>query len=382
MKKVIISIGIMLILCSTTGFALLEELSIRHPVPAGWKFKDLEVGEKYIGIRFLPDGGAGENEGQEFPEALVHVLDKKTGTVVSELKAGISERFKLLKGNKILLIDGDESGDNAVRLLGLNGQERWRIRWPQGLSVKGLVIPDLRGKEFAYADLVWGSFSTPAVVYEFESGKEKFSYGPPNLPQKLREVGIGLKVFLPVGEGEMFLLGLGASLFLKHYDGRKDAWAISDIGGNISNGKFLNDECVVVNYWRDEAKSHLSGLAVLDWKTGKIIFRLENKRVAGKPDKKWSIPYVDFIFLDEDDNSLIFSPDKDSDLVIRVPYNPAKKTWEERGIRRYRAALKGKMVGNVMEYQKLFQGKYVVDEEEEAGRRILKIKKAVLKEEN
>ncbi|MGB9764809.1 MAG: hypothetical protein ACPLZD_05590 [Candidatus Saccharicenans sp.] len=387
MKRYLILMGLILIMASVTFFspkALSEELLIKHPIPFGWKFKDLEMGEKYIGICFWPDIELNGHEPQIFPRTLVQILDKKSGRVILEVKTEAGERFKLLKDNKIFLVKGDESGDDSIRMLDLDGKEYWRIKWPQGLqSVKGQVLFDLRGKEFAYVDLVWGSLSTPAVVYDLDSGKEKFIYGPLNLPEKLREAGFGLKVFLPIGEDNLFLMGIGASVFLKHYDNRKDIWTISDIGGNISSGKFLNDDYVGLNYWRREEKNkYISGLAVIEWKTGKIAFRLENIKINGVSQKKITIPYVDFIFLDKGDNSLVFNPDKDDNLVVKIPYNYKTKTWVEEKAKRYRALVKYKVVGKSREYQKIYYGKYVVDENEAGGLKILRISSVSLRDED
>ncbi|HEK85448.1 MAG TPA: hypothetical protein ENO29_03710 [Candidatus Aminicenantes bacterium] len=109
MKRYLILMGLILIMASVTFFspkALSEELLIKHPIPFGWKFKDLEMGEKYIGICFWPDIELNGHEPQIFPRTLVQILDKKSGRVILEVKTEAGERFKLLKDNKIFLVKG------------------------------------------------------------------------------------------------------------------------------------------------------------------------------------------------------------------------------------------------------------------------------------
>lgn len=387
MRRHLILISLILILSSIASFhnkARAQELLLKHPIPSGWKFRDLKISELYIGICFWPDMELNGHVSQDFPRTLIQILDKEGGKVVFDFITEAGESLRLLKDNKILLISGDEDGDDSIRMLTLDGKELWRVRWPQGpQTIKGQVLLDLKGREFAYADLMWGSSSNPAIVYDLESGKEKFRYGPVNLPEKLKEAGIGLKVFLPIGEDNLFLVGIGSSIFLKHYDNRKDVWAINDVGGNITSGKFLDESYVGLNYWRREGKNkHIYGLAVIDWQTGKVVFRLENIKINGVLQKKTIIPSIDFIYIDEEDNSLILTPDRNDNLVVKIPYNSKIKTWVEEKMKRYRAQVNYKIVGKSREYQKIFYGKYVVDETEDGGLRLLKVRKVSLRDED
>lgn len=390
-KKYLPMISLILILVSIPLFsdkARSEECLFQHPIPSGWKFRAFEMTDSYIGIFFWPDIEFRWYEPQVFPKGRVQILDKKSGEIVFDIITEPGERFRLLKNNKIILVGGDESGDDSIRMLTIEGKELWRVKWPQGPQiVKGEVVFDLKAREFGYVDLMWGALSTPAIVYDLDTGREKFRFGPLTFPEKLKEAGAGLKVFLPIGEDNLFLMGIGASVFLKHYDDRKDVWAINNVGGNINSGGFLGDDYICLKYWRRDGKNkYIDGLVIIEWRTGKIVFRLENIeiKINGVWQKRLSIPipYPRFIHIDEEDNSLIFTSDKNDNLVVRIPYDPKRKTWPEEKLKRYRAQVKFKMVGKSKEYQEIFYGKYVVDEIEEGGLRSLKIRKVSLKEED
>lgn len=385
MKILFRLVGLISILISASLFSIpakSEQLLLQQSVPSCWKFKDLKISDSHIGIFYFDDNFKSARL-QGFPPGRIQIFDRKSRVLVSDLLTMPGERFDFLRDNKIALILGDEGGDYRIRVLTFEGNELLRLDLPDD-GIGRQVVLDLKGREFALVDLHWGSRSVPAIIYDIDSGRVKFRYGPLTLPKELEERGLGLKFLYPVGEDNLFLMGIGAGIYLKHYDGRKDIWAIKDVGGNIQGGRFLDDNFFALTYWRPETKNKgAEGLIIIDWKTGRIVFRLENIKEGKSWQKRMVIPFPEFIHISEEDKSLILGPSSSADnLMIKIPFDPTGKTWIEEKMKRYRAQVSYKIVGKSKEYQKVFYGEYVVDEDEEGDVKTLRIKKVNLLDED
>jgi len=228
--------------------------------------------------------------------------------------------------NKLILSKGQADYLSEIKIIDMQGKELISI--PE-VGSRRLVF-DLYGRDLAVAAFDYDAAYLPSVVYDLASSKEKFRLGPVPLPKsnKNKEGNFywtGTRIFLPIGKDNLFLWGIGATILLQKYDGPGYIWKINDIGGNISEGKLLNEEYLAVSYFVPERK-YKEGLAIIRWRDGQIVFRMENYIVNNKREKNLPVLSVDMLHLDEN-NNLFFL--QDDGRVHIFHFKKENKTWDE-----------------------------------------------------
>ncbi|HRD02464.1 MAG TPA: hypothetical protein PLP57_07465 [Candidatus Saccharicenans sp.] len=273
---------------------------------------------------------------------------------------------------KIILSYGDDPMViGALQFLTLGGAELFKI---DGVGDRRIIF-DPTGKELALAALGCNGLYEDTVVYDTKTGKEKFRQGPIKLsglnaknPKATGFIGLGL--FLPVGEDNLYLYGVGASLFLKKYDESGQKWSIKDIGGNISHGKFLDEEYAAVSYYVPDPE-YKEGLVVVDWKNGQIVFRLENKRINDKKQKRLPSLVADSVHFDKEKNLVFLNEDGE---IFILPFEKESRSWQEKKIRNYLAGMVSKSSMGKMKRFKMVSGEIYFSDEEPDRIIIRKIK--------
>lgn len=251
---------------------------------------------------------------------------------------------------KIILSYGDDPMViGTLQFLTPGGDELFKI---DGVGDRRIIF-DPFGKELALAALGYDGLYEDTVVFDTKTGKEKFRQGPikrsgPTTTNTKATAFTGSALFLPVGEDNLYLFGVGASLFLKKYDEPGEKWTIKDIGGNISNGKFLDEQHVGVSYYVP-GSVYKEGLAVVDRENGQIVFRLENQRVSDQKQKELPSLDADNAYFDKE-NNLVFL-NEDGEIFI-VPFEKERRSWQEKKVRYY---LVGRVLKSPTERVKRFR---------------------------
>jgi len=264
-------------------------------------------------------------------------------------------------GKIILSFSGDPMVIQTLQFLSPGGDELFKI---DGVGDRRIIF-DPSGKELALAALGYDGLYEETVVFDTKTGKEKFRQGPmklsgPTTTNTKATALTGPALFLPVGEDNLYLFGVGASLFLKKYDEPGEKWTIKDIGGNISNGKFLDEQHVGVSYYVP-GSVYKEGLAVVDWKNGQIVFKLENQRVNDQKQKELPSLDADNAHFDKEKNLVFLN--EDGEIVI-VPFEKASRSWQEKKVRYYLAGGVSKSTKGDMKRFRLARGEiYFADEE-------------------
>jgi hypothetical protein len=264
-------------------------------------------------------------------------------------------------GKIILSYGGDPMVIGTLQFLTPGGDELFKI---DGVGDRRIIF-DPSGKELALAALGYDGLYEDTVVFDTKTGKEKFRQGPIKLPgptttntKATAFTGPGL--FLPVGEDNLYLFGVGASLFLKKYDEPGEKWTIKDIGGNISNGKFLDEQHVGVSYYVP-GSAYKEGLAVVDWKNGQIVFRLENERVNDQKQKELPSLDADKAYFDKEKNLVILNEDGE---IYVVPFEKERRSWQEKNVRYYLGGGVSKSTKGDMKRFRVVRGEiYFADQE-------------------
>ncbi|MDD8021015.1 MAG: hypothetical protein PHU81_07535 [Acidobacteriota bacterium] len=292
-----------------------QELVFEQKLPPGWKFK-----QYYPRALYLIQDISEEQLVKGNTARRLMIFDNRHN-IIADFIIPDNYWFNGFIGENILLADQDESGVSVVRLVDLNQKEIYRVetqgRWPQ---------PALLGHDFALVPdrdhLQTGSIS----IMDGETGQEKFRFGPFSSPKG----PIIPDSFELIGEG-FYLVGMGASLFLKSYsEPRKTIWQIQNIGGNIRDARALNKELIVVGYGFEDVEKgkFMVGAAIIDWKTGEILFDRKAFRRGHNQDPWYdSLEYL-YLTLDEE-GGLILMEDEDGGTRFELKSN-SKKGWDEK----------------------------------------------------
>jgi len=249
----------------------------------------------------------------------------------------------------------------TLQFLSPGGDELFKI---DGVGDRRIIF-DPSGKELALAALGYDGLYEETVVFDTKTGKEKFRQGPmklsgPTTTNTKATAFTGPALFLPVGEDNLYLFGVGASLFLKKYDEPGEKWTIKDIGGNISNGKFLDEQHVGVSYYVP-GSVYKEGLAVVDWKNGQIVFRLENQRVNDQKQKELPSLDADNAHFDKEKNLVFLNEDGE---IFIMPFEKESRSWQEKKVRYYLAGGVSKSTRGDMKRFRVVRGEiYFADEE-------------------
>lgn len=327
-KSLLLFLSLSILLKFVLGF---QESQVKEVnVPSGWKLKTFDLSESgHIAFFYIPDLP---------PEAISPESRTYLQLLNPEGKLLFDRRlepggwfFGFLPGDKILLLESTQ-----YCLLDLQGKVQARFADPY-LGNRDIII-DLFGNELALSPGS-GITSMPVSVIDLNTGRERFCFGPLTVPEGRFRINPGF-CFLPVGQDDLYLQGFGNTVLLCSYKDDQKIWQISEIGGNIQKAEYLNKDLIVVSYYdlevpRKEKSKY--GLVLIDWKTGRIIFRKEGFRVGNRYDNWYRIIHLFKAFLDDDGNLCFISSGK----VYKLP-KLAENQWDENRMKAYIIQFKGK----------------------------------------
>lgn len=297
-----------------------EEL-FKVKIPTGFIYKDFHISPGEIKALFFLSSQPGS---LDYNRTMVILFDPDN-LVIKEKVLDPGWIFGgFTTANHLILLKGEGDSLSESRIIDLQGREL--------LSIKDIgsrrLINDLYGREIAVVALGYDSHYQPTVVYDLDRNREKFRLGPIPLPgnnKDKRAPWTGSEIFLPVGQNDLFLWGLGATILLQKYSQPGYIWKIDSIGGNISGGKLIGQDYLGVSYFNPD-KRYKEGLAIIRLTDGQIVFRIENYIVNGQRENKWPPLNVDYLCLDEDSN-LIFLDDSGESAII--DFDRENKTWKK-----------------------------------------------------
>lgn len=129
----------------------------------------------------------------------------------------------------------------------------------------------------------------------------------------------------------LYVIGIGATLGLKSYlQPDKIYWQIQDIGGNIDQGFFLDDQdeqYIAVGYRLDDFREHkfMAGVAVVEWKSGNILFDKRGFQINGQQDKWYAL--LNSMSVSISNGDLILGSDPEN-LICFLRLSGQKKGWD------------------------------------------------------
>lgn len=307
------------------GFLVVSSLGqtdtvLEHRLPPGWKLKDCSISKSNkIALLLYPNVS---QDAKYFPRRL-QVLDETNGLLSDIIFDDNFSLYGITRSDKIMLDDGDEDYCYHMKVLDLYGKELYTAetkgRWP---------LEALFGKDIA---LIPGHMEPgPISIIDEDTGLEKATIGTLMSENK----PFRMAAFIPIGKDGFYIMGIGASLFLQSYlHLGKVFWGIQDIGGDILGTRILNDDLIAVGYGTDDFRDEkfMRGLAILEWRTGNILFNKKAYQKKGQQDSWYrKLHYLNLLV---ENGDLIF--DGDPNDIIRLPRGSNnKKGWDERQIKR------------------------------------------------
>lgn len=326
MKKIIISFLFSIVVISILFGRLAAQQSegeelFRVKIPAGFIYKALHVsprGMKALSFLEHQPGRVYSNR------SLVRIFDTDNLLIEEKLldSGWIFDGFT--PADALILLKGEGDSLSEGRIIDLQGREL--------LSVKDIgsrrLFCDIQGKEVALAALAYDSRFMPSVVYDLDNGKEKFRLGAFSLPddsQPQKALWAGTRIFLPVGQDNLYVWGVGATVLLQRYNQFGHVWKIDSVGGNIADGKFLGRDYLAVSYFVPD-KKYKEGLAIIRWRDGQVVFRIENYIANNRREKDLPSLTVDGLYLDDDFNLCFL---KDDGRLLKIKFDAEKRTWDE-----------------------------------------------------
>ncbi len=311
-----------LFLLLATGKLVSREVILEQTIPPGWLFKEFYHQGGSFGLKalFLIQDVPPEVRASGKVSRRLEIFDSQN-KLVADLILPEGHWFEgFISNDRLLISVGDEGGAGRVKVLDFNGREIYSLDAGGRLVQKGII-----GSEFALTPRL-GIETGPISIIDGEKGIEKLRIAPyPKGPQGQILPGS----FLVIGDG-YYVTALGATLFLENYNqpGKK-LWIIKNIGGNIRQLMVLNEDLIAVGYENEADFKHdefESGLAVINWRTGKILFR-KSARPRDANRNFWypAIKYLNLVL--EEDGSLLFYRD---DEAVRLPEVKAGgQLWDE-----------------------------------------------------
>jgi hypothetical protein len=339
------------------GFLVIPSLSqtetvLEHRLPVGWKLKDYSISQSNVKALFLfPDLSQDMLLTDNFPRRL-QVFDE-SNNVLSDFI--IDDSYRLLgitRSDKIIIYNGDEESCYRIKVLDVLGREYYTAetggRWPS----KALF-----GKDIA---LIPGHLTSgPISIIDEDTGREKASFGQLMSGDK----AFPFAAFLPIGKDGFYVVGIGASLFLKSYLHTGEVyWTVQDLGGDIKDSLFLNDDLIAVSYGTDDfrGKKLMRGVVIFEWRTGNILFNKKAFQINGQMDSWYRKLHL--LNLLTENGYLIF--DGDPSDIVRLPRRSKQNEgWDEglaKKIRLVSSQTERVRVGDKLVKPKIRQGKYAL----------------------
>lgn len=327
-KSLLLFLSLSILLKFVLGF---QESQVKEfNIPSGWKLKTFDLSKSgHIAFFYIPD--LPQEAISPESRTYLQLLNPEGKLLFDRMLEPGGWFFGFLPGDKILLLESTQ-----YCLLDLQGKVQARFADPY-LGNRDIII-DLFGNELALSPGS-GITSMPVSVIDLNTGREKFRFGPLTVPEGRFRINPGF-CFLPVGQDDLYLQGFGNTLLLCRYKDDQKIWQISEIGGNIQKAEYLNKDLIIVSYYdlevpRKEKSKY--GLVLIDWRTGRIIFRKEGFRVGNRYDNWYRIIHLFKAFLDDDGNLCFISSGK----VYKLP-KIAENQWDANRMKAYIIQFKGK----------------------------------------
>jgi hypothetical protein len=296
-------------------------------IPPGWLFRDAAISES--GLKAVLTWEDVPREVALYGNFASRLLIfDKDDRLVNDLTFSNIKFLRLTRDDKIILMEAPNERTEKITVFDSQGRELFEI------PTKGrMPRPALLGKEISLENREIGEYEItgPVSIIDGETGQERITYGPPSGGKRIK----GFSDFLPIGEGGKFLVALGSTVFLKTYlQPGTDIWNINNIGGNVTIIRPIDENYVGIQYEIKDFEAHkfLAGVAVVEWRSGNIVFRQESHDpMTGL----WSILHggVD-ITLEEGD--LCFDIRSKFGIRVAKSHQPSEK-WDKTKIRKYKA---------------------------------------------
>jgi len=250
------------------AFAVAADI-FEYKIPPGWTFREAVFSDSGLKAIVIWQDVPREVARYGIFQSRLLIFNKEN-QLVNELGFGKPKFPRLTRDDKIILMEADENEDvNKITVFNSLGGQLFETgtkgRWP---------FPALLGKEIGLAEPRVGTpleFIGPISIIDGETGKERITVEPPS--------DRGFSGFLPIGEGGQFLIALGATVYLRTYlHPEQDLWKINNIGGYVTSIRPVDEKHIGFQYHivNIEANKFLAGVAIIEWRSGKIIFRQES----------------------------------------------------------------------------------------------------------
>jgi hypothetical protein len=350
---------VLISLISFVGAADVFEVKI----PPGWLFHDAALFES--GLKAVVTWEDVPEEVARYGNYASRLLVfDKNDRLVNDLTFAKPKFLRLTRDDKIILMEAPEEEVQKITVFDSQGRELFEVltkgRWPW---------PALLGREIGLArqEIGENEITGRVSIIDGETGQEKITFGPPSGGKRIR----GFSGFLPIGEGGKYLVAFGATVFLKTYlHPGTDIWKINNIGGNVRSISSIDENHVSVKYDINDFESHkfLAGVAVVEWRSGNIVFRQDSN------DRKTELGRLfhqnPVITIKEGDLFFTFG----SKFGIRVAKSPrSSEKWDKTKVRKYK-------IDNWSEHdQQTADSKHII---KKLGKDNVRIEKIRHKEEN
>jgi hypothetical protein len=123
-------------------------------------------------------------------------------------------------------------------------------------------------------------------------------------------------------------------VFLKTYlHPGTDIWKINNIGGNVTIIRPVDENHVGIQYEIKDFKSHkfLAGVAVVEWRSGNIVFRQDNN---DQTELGRFVSHITDITIEEGNLFFTFSGFRSGIRVAKSPRSSEK--WDKTKVRKYK----------------------------------------------
>ena len=254
----------------STGALVVAASSFEYKIPQGWAFREAVFSDSGLKAIVIWQDVPREVARYGIFQSRLLIFNKEN-QLVNELGFGKPKFPRLTRDDKIILMESDENGAvNKITVFDSLGGQLSEIgtkgRWP---------LPALQGKEIGLGEPRVGTplgFIGPVSIIDGETGKEKITVEPPS--------GKSFSGFLPIGEGGRFLIALGATVYLRTYlHPEQVLWKIDNIGGNVTSINPVDENHIGIQYHvvNIEANKFLAGVAIIEWRSGNIVFKQESQ---------------------------------------------------------------------------------------------------------
>jgi hypothetical protein len=315
--------SLLIMLLTLTSLAAASDV-FEYKIPPGWKFKDAAISKSGMKVLVL-----WQDLQLEFP--VKHLAPSRLVIFDSDdrpVNDIIFEKIRWLRptrDEKILLIEGENEKTEKVSVFDMSGN-----KISEFATQSRLPYPALRGRDIGLGYVPPGTpqnFIGPVSIIDGETGREKISYGPPSKG--------ALSGFLPIGVDGNFVIASGATVFMRSYLHPETViWTIRNIGGNVYTIGPVDDDLISIRYEVKNPKANyfLAGIALVEWKTGRIVFSRESNNPKNE---LWGILHSG-LDIQMDAGDLLFSNFGQLTGIRVQKKNPMSDRWDEVKVNKYK----------------------------------------------